>query len=272
MESRHVAVADGISRFLGLGALIVSLGSSLFFYQENQKLKQQIAEGTTDDPNNLASIAATWNTKFATQVDEFDIRASEALKKFDKAREARNRIVDAATNLPASGLTKLEVDDFITARLAELSAVDEAGPDLRLATSVFYPSEEGGLPIPSIRNTGNQEAEIRLARFTPRKGSEFKIQARPSADNDLIVIEFTPENNHGATVQGAHRLYERAYLTPELTIPVKKTAKVSIEIRANNRHLDWGMMGELELEYQDGRTVQIPNARAFFVPDPEETT
>ena len=84
------------------------------------------------------------------------------------------------------------------------------------------------------------------------------------------MIEFDP--SHNLDVGGYHKFYERKYIVPEQIVPPKKKVNVVIEIRANGKHLDWGIVGDLELEYQDGRTIVIPAARAIFVADEEETT
>lgn len=273
MATRSVSVTDSISRFVGMGALILSLGGGFYLYQDNQQLKTEVAK-LSDVPNNpegFQQFVKSWDEKLTNTLGEFEKQADGAVKEFDAAREARNRIFQAATE-QTSGLSRSEVEELIKQQLAQLS-LPEPAPELRVATSVMRPSSEATPPMPSIRNVGNVAAEIRAARFKPRKGSEFVVEGLPkAADDEHVVIEFGPEHNQGATIEGAHRFYERSYILPEQVVPKNKTVQVTIEIRANNRHLDWGMTGDLELEYQDGRTVLISNARAVFVPDPEATT
>ena len=273
MESRSVNVSDGISRFLGLGALVLCLGGGGYLYQANQQLKSELAtlSATPNNPEAYQQFADEWDQKLTSALTEFNKRANESKNKFDEAREARNRLVNAAQQ-QSGGLTQAEVKELIKAQLAQLQ-LPESAPELLVATTVKRPVDGETLSLPSIRNVGTVDAEIRAARFKPKKGSEFVVKSSPrSSDRDQVVIEYVPNHNKDATVEGAHRFYERTYILPEQVVAQNKTAEVVVEIRANNRHLDWGMAGDLELEYQDGRTVLIPNARAIFVPDPEETT
>ena len=278
MASQNVSVTDGISRFLGVGALVVAIGSGFYLYQQNQQLRSDLANVSTapDNPEAYQEFVKDWDVKLTHALTEFNKQADTATKEFDAAREARNRIFKAATEQgdtqETGGLTESKVEDLIKSQIAELR-LPAPEPELRTATTVLRPSDDGALPNPSIRNVGDVDAEIAAARFRPRKGSEFVVKSLPKTDEqDQVVIEFGPDHNVGATIEGAHRFYERTYILPQQVVGQKRTVKVMIEIRANNRHLDWAMMGDLELEYQDGRTVLVPNACAVFVPDPEETT
>ena len=283
MASQNVSVSDSISRILGVGALLVAIGGGFYLYQENQQLRSDLANVSTapDDPEAYQKFVQAWDGKLTHALTEFNKQADTATKEFDAAREARDRIFQAAMEQEGAEkegteevgrLSQTEVEDLIKDQIAALR-LPAPEPELRTATTVLRPSEDGALPIPSIRNVGDVDAEIVAARFRPRKGSEFVVKSMPLADEEnQVVIQFGPDHNVGATIEGAHRFYERTYVLPQQVVAQKQTVKVTIEIRANNRHLDWAMMGDLELEYQDGRTVLIPNACAVFVPDPEETT
>lgn len=286
MKSPNEVVTDNISRLLGVAALIVAVAGGYYLWQQNQQLEKQLTElpPTPGDAEAYQAFVKTWDEKLSGALTEFGKQADAATKEFDAAREARNRIFDAA-NKQVAGLSQEDVEGLIADKVVGLvadSITKEMGqlklpqpePELRLATTVLRPREDGALPIPSVRNVGAATAEIVAVRFQPRKGSEFVVKRLPMvAEEGQLVVEFGPEHNQGATMEGAHRFYERSYVVlGGQEIASNETVKVSIEIRANNRHLDWGMMGDLELEYQDGRTVLIPNACAVFVPDPDKTT
>lgn len=271
MESRHVSVADGISRILSLLAILVALGSAVFLYQDNQRLKTDLAsiKSSPTDPEVFKTHAEEWDKKLRSALAEFVERANTVTTQFDKAREARNEIMSAATDL-APGVGEQRVREIVDMMLADLE-LPNAEPELIVAQTVMRPGKNGERPIPKIRNAGNVEAEIRIARFKPTQGSVFAVQSPVELEEDHVVIEFDPSHNLGAD-PGYHRYYERTYLFPEQVVPSKKTVQVTIEIQANGEHLDWGMTGDLELEYQNGNTVLIPNARAIFVADKEKTT
>lgn len=270
MESRHVSVADNMSRFLSLLAIVAALGSSVFLYQSNQRLKTELAKisSAPTDPAVFQKHADKWDKKLTDALDEFGNRAEVATSKFDQAREARNKIMRTATDM--SGVNEVEVKELVSKMLADL-ALPTPEPELVVANTVMRPSEAGDLVLPRVRNTGNAEAEIRAVRFKPKQGSVFAVKEPIQPNEDQVVVEFDPIHNLGAD-PGFHRYYERSYNFPELVVPEKKMVDIVIEIRANGEHLDWGMMGELELEYQNGRTVLIPGARAVFVADKENTT
>ena len=263
MESRHQS--DGIGRILSLLAILVALGSAVFLYQDNQGLKTELATIKSDQKG--PAVIQEWNEKLAALLNEFETQKKDALDGFDAAREARNRIVEAAMAETDPGLSREEVERIVAAKIESATAE----PDLRPAVTVAKPTAEGEFAPVVVKNVGSADAEIKTARFRPKPGGQFMVKTpREPGPND-VVIEFDPRHNEKTKESGAHKFYERTYILLEQIVTAKTSAQVSIEIYANGRHLDWGMEGDLELEYQDGRTVLIRDARAIFVADKEET-
>lgn len=273
MESQNFSSTDGIGRLLSLGALVVSLGGGFLLYQDNQQLRAKLSETATSPADGYEEFAEGWDTKLVGALSEFDKRANDSIQKFDSVREARNRLASAANQgqgVAGDGLSQADVEALIEKAMGTLK-VATPEPELQVATLVMSPTSDGSPPLPAIRNVGSVDAEIKAVRFKPKKGSEFVVEKRPQVSKGDVIIEFSPENNLNPKTIGAHRFYQRDYILPEQVVPANTTVPVLIEIRANNRHLDWGMKGDLELEYQDGRSVRISEAQAIFVPDPEET-
>ena len=273
MLSQSVAVSDSVSRWLAVGAIVVSIGSAVLLYQDNQRLKTELATlketSSNTSPAAFESFADEWDKKLLNALTEFEKLADESTKKFDAARMARNRIAEEATETSGVSLTRSEIEDIVATQidkrqLAPLAMAELVVPQVVLRTT-------NNVDFPQIRNVGDLDAEIIAARFKPQKDGVFRVKGPIPEADQRVVIEFEPGDNKGAIQDGGHRFYERRYDFPEQVVPKQSSAEVSIEIRANGRHLDWGLRGTLELDYQDGRTVLIPEARAIFVPDQEST-
>ena len=259
MSSRHIPTADGVSRFLSMIAILAAIGSAVFLHNENQKLKADLAKLQGSDPDAFVSHASQWDKDLTGALDEFKVRADKHLKEFDQARIARN---DIANQVDMQTLTLADVEDLINERLP-------SPPNLRVAQTALKPLDGSSAPM-MIANDGGIVAEIIAARFVPTLNSQFETDLPQAPGADQVVIRFSKGHNN-PTKANHHRLYERRYLLPEQAVNPNRTAKVSVEI-ANNKHVEWGMKGQLELEYQDGRTLTIPSVEAVFVPEKVKTT
>ena len=101
MDSRHVSVSDGISRFLSILAILVALGGAVYLYQDNGRLKTELdtIKSKQDDPDVFKTHAAKWDKDLMDVLKEFNIQKDDSLKEFDAAREARNRIAQAGSKV-----------------------------------------------------------------------------------------------------------------------------------------------------------------------------
>jgi len=254
-------VSDGVSRILSLIAILAAIGSAVFLYQDNQKLKADLASLKGSD---LTSQANEWDKTLTTALDEFKVRSETYLNDFDKARVARNQLVDQADS---QLLTLADVEAVVKKHIVAKPILP---PNLRLTQTVIKPVDGVDSAPVMIANDGGVLAEIVAARFLPTPNSQFKSDLPPEPDADQVVIRFSSVHNK-PTKANHHRLYERQYLAPEQVVAPDDTVRVSVEI-AIDKHVDWGMKGQLELEYQDGRTLRIPAVEAIFVPEKVETT
>ena len=245
MQSRNSFVVDGIGRILGLGALVLAIGGGLYLYQQNQQLSAELTKLSAASSGSEAfeTFAADWDQKLTSALVEFNKRANESKEEFDAAREARNRIFNEAEAQRTDGLSETQVKGLIADQIALLQIPSPAA-ELKVARTVMKPIGDAKPPLPAVRNVGNEDAEIVAARFKPTKGSEFvnKADSRTSSD-ERVVIEYAPDHNQDATIKGAHRFYERTYPLPLVVVRKDTMMEVSIEIRANNRHLGLGDAG-----------------------------
>lgn len=261
MSSRHIPVSDGVSRFLSMFALVAAIGSAVFLYQENQKLRADLE--TLKSSDKFVQYANEWDKSLTGALEEFKTRANKSLDGLEAERIARKDVFDPAN---ASMLTRADVEDIVSQHIV---AKPMLTPNLRIQQTAMKPLDGSAAPV-MIANDGGIHAEIVAARFVPALQSQFKTDLPAVPHADQIVVRFSPSHNN-PTKANHHRMYERRYLVPEQAIAPDSTAKVSVEI-ANNKHVDWGMKGKLELEYQDGRTLTIPSVEAIFVPEKVETT
>ena len=116
-----------------------------------------------------------------------------------------------------------------------------------------------------ISNEGPARALVESARFRTRQGGQFETDgATLDADASTLVLDFFPEDNT-SVVSGRHSDYERSFGADTL-IPAGSTVNVVVQIH-NSKHVGWGWLGDLEIEYDNGREFSIPGIRAVFVAD-----
>lgn len=273
MEPRRIMASDGISRILSLLSILVAVGALFYLMQENQKLKTELTTITEKiNGEDGEGISQDWDTKFTSALSEFEGRAQKSLDKFDSARDARNKIVDAYTQSSDVGVSRKEVADMIAEGLSQVENANLAAqePPLRVAQLSVKPTSDADANLVAITNVGTSSAEIVAALFRPTKDGQRKVPLATAADSSAghVIIWFSPEDNK-ATEQGRHSAYKRSYIIPEQIDP-ESTVKLSVEIH-DGTHIGWGLEGELDLEYDDGKKLTVP-VRAIFVKSKSETT
>lgn len=266
MERRTGPITDGISRFLGILAILVSVGVAIFLYKENQTLKTELG---------LLKVGATefnqnWDAQLTQAMTDFKTEANAALKKDDAAHAARNRIFNDTIAQLNKG--QVDVEAIVDRKIAQLKSL-AAAPLLRIAESRMSPIGEGDVNYVVIANDGDAEAEIEAVAFRPKKDGQFRITSeRKMAENtDRLLIEFAPFDNK-ATTPGRHGNYERTYLVPSKFIPGRSSVGLVVEIQSPDDadHRGWGWEGELELKYDNGKSLITP-IRAIFVAGETDT-
>lgn len=258
---------DGVSRFLSILALVVSLGGLFYLYEDNKLLKEQLAavQTTADTGESAESFNERWNEQLTAALAEFKQQANSALQKADEARQARNQEVETL-------IAQLRTDRVDLANISQrvdALFVQAANPRLSLARTVMKPISAGEAGYVVIRNDSLADAEISSVVFRPAPGGQFKtaslvVPDEGDADQDRLVVEFDPRDNSTRT-PGRHREYTRQYFAEELLIPRQQATELTVQIK-NSTHQGWGWEGELELTYGDGETLTIPQIRAVFVP------
>lgn len=278
MERGRGPLVDGVSRFLSTIAILAGLGGlggSYFLYQENQSLKQDVAQlkDASVSQTDVEAFNEDWGSKLSTalgdfnqSLDAFKKDANEALKKDDVAREARDRVFNQV--VAQLKVDRVAVEEIVSRQVGqkftEFQALASA-PRLRVAETRMRPSSEGDAQYVPIVNEGDSAAEIRSAIFKPKLNGQFRLKGPMKMDenSNRLVIEFSPHDNKAQT-QGRHDDYVRTYLVPDKSITSNQTVNLTVEIQ-NSDHVNWGWQGALELEYGDGETLLVPNISAVFV-------
>ena len=145
-------------------------------------------------------------------------------------------------------------------------AVIETSAQLRVARNGLKPNGKSDANITVIANDGDLEAEIKFVSFRPIQSGQFEINSPLKIGSNSAtdwVIRFLPADNT-TTKTGHQHHYGRPYLLTERTIPAKRSVHITVEIE-NSKHVGWGLEGDLIIEYADGKTLDVPDARAVFV-------
>lgn len=272
MEQRRGSTVDVISRLLGVLAICLGLGGSYFFYQENVQLKSQIAELTGSesavDFESAKKFNEEWDQQLRAALDDFKSQGNEAIQMVSDANQEHSRKFQVE-------LAELEADRLdlqqLDTRVQSIQGIVMA-PRLRTAEARLSPTGSGDAAYRLIANDGASDAKILTARFRTMRGGQFPVESpismQPAADR--LLIDFSPAHNTSKDLT-RHRDYERTYLDQALIVPEGERVAIEVVIQ-NDRHVGWGWTGELELEYDNGRTLVVPDVRAVFVPEDDNAT
>lgn len=272
MEQRRGSTVDVISRFLGVLAICLGLGGSYFFYQENVQLKSQIAElsGSAEsvDFEAAKTFNAEWDKQLRAALEDFRRQGNETIQMVSDANQEHTRKFQVElAELEADRLDLQQLDD----RVHSIQSIVLA-PRLRTAEARLSPTGTGDATYRVIANDGAADARILTARFRTLQGGQFPVEEPISMKSvaDRLMIDFSPVHNTSKDVT-RHRDYERTFLDEPLIVPQGDRVAIDVVIQ-NDRHVGWGWTGELELEYDNGRTLVVPDVRAVFVPEGNNAT
>ena len=271
MERRKGPVVDGVSRFLGLLAIVAGLGGGFVLYQENQQIKSQLAElqGSTTNYEEAKSFNEKWDKQLTGAMDDFKTRANAAL---ELDAEANLKRQEAFTSEMAELLADRMKLDAMQQRVAQVENIITA-PRLLVAENRLRPRTDGSsVQSVVIANEGESDAIIRAARFRTRVGGQFELEKPLTMEPnpEALAIEFLPTDNDAQTL-GRHRDYQHTFLAVQPLIQRFQSTPLQVTIR-DSRHVGWGWEGQLELEYQDGRILVVPGVRALFVASESDST
>lgn len=277
MDRREVN-ADWLGRLLGLLGIIVGGAACVYFYGENETRKTDIAAAvaTVKSPSDTEDTSqaeaddfnARWDKQLTDALEDFKRRANDAISKEDLARLSREELV--RQELAKIVAVDTNVESLVQQKLADLQT-QLAAPQLRVAQSWKKPLSAADAGLVMIKNDGDHEAQLKRVTFTPK--SAFETALPLAMESGLLtvnqlVVRLTQEHNT-ATEQDRHAVYERDFVEPEI-VPGDSYIQLRIEIE-NAAHFGWGFEGDLLIQYDDGRTLPVPNVQAVFVAGDEDS-
>ncbi len=276
MERRRESNVDWFGRLLGCLGILVGGGASAYFYTQNEARKSDIAAAVADLSERLGKSTSEadqfnddWNKQLTDALQEFKQRANDALVKNADAQTARDALFrEELAKLTAAGP---DLEAAVEKKYKELQA-QLAAPHLRVAQTLMKPMSESDAGVIMVKNDGDHEASLRSVTFTPK--SQIEILTTPRIEAGLqsaswLVIRFQEEHNTARSA-GRHAAYKRVFVEPAF-VPGNSYIRVRVEIE-NSTHLGWGFVGDLSLEYEDSKTLDIPNVRVSFVAATEDST
>ena len=255
---------------------------ALQFESQDKRISQQVAasvkneydtrfDAHADERRDLDSATRSIMQRFDADahklLDSWEAEANNSLaQREDKFDRLINTFDDRVANAVSRSDQSPNVDD-------EFRSSPESGTDpdvdLRVARLSLRPASATALANGEIlvQNLGTADATITMLEFIPK---EIYESSPPTGDETLLHaktrIVFTPKDNH-ATKRDEHREYIQVLAKP-VTVPAGKTMSFRIEID-NPVHLDYGFKGVMKFSYNDGKELEVPNARVRFIDDSE---
>ncbi len=277
MDRREMNV-DWLGRLLGLLGILVGSTACVYFYNQNATRRTEIADAVTkinraSDAKDASQTEADdfdagWDQRLRTALEDFKDRGNKAIDKEDRNHLAREELF--REELAKIALAENDLESLVQQKIEELQT-QLAAPQLRVAQSWKKPLSAADAGLVMIKNDGDHEAQLNRVTFTPK--SAFETDLPLSMESGLptvnqLVVRFTREHNT-ATESDRHAPYERDFVEPEI-VPGDSYAQLRIEIE-NASHLGWGFEGDLLIQYDDGRTLAVPNVQALFVAGSEDS-
>ena len=266
MDRREMNV-DWLGRLLGLLGILVGSAACVYFYNQNETRRTEIADAVATSKTE-ADFIERWDQQLTEELADFKRRANKAIDKEDLAQSTREELF--REELAKIATVDNDLDSLVQQKFKELQT-QLAAPQLRVAQSWKKPLSAADAGLVMIKNDGDHEAQLNRVTFIPR--SPFETDLPRSMESGLLtvnqlVVRFTQEHNT-ATERDRHAKYEQDFVEPEI-VPGDSYVQLRIEI-VNAAHLGWGFEGDLLIQYDDGRTLEVPNVQALFVAGSEDS-
>jgi hypothetical protein len=263
MEQRYKA--DWWGRIMGLLGLIAGTAAIGYAYNRTQP-------GAADAAGGQQQLLDRFSVELEKQRQEVTGSLTDQSRKFNT--EWNQQLTQALAQFRQDARNAVDAEGQAQAqRSADFQRALNAltAPRLRISSVAYRPvGDQAALVV--IQNDGGDDASIQQVSFQPQ--SEFQVSAgstpqEPNVQSPFEVMQIEFDSTHNRSSQaGRHGLYVRQFDEPPV-VPGHSSIALKFVIR-NDAHVGWGLEGLATIDYGDQKQLELPTARAYFIPAPTQ--